>query len=205
MKNDIVAIILAAGLSSRMANYPKPLIKYKNKFFLEYIINNLLKSEVKKIIIVLGYKKEIILKYFSNTEIINFIFNEEYEKGQFSSLIKGIKYLQNLKIDYNYVLLTLCDIPLVKYRTYKKLIESVEEDKIIIPSYNRQCGHPIIFDKKFIDYFLKEELTSNAKNVINKLREKVKYVDVNDEKILKDYDSINDFQNYNFKFLDFLI
>jgi len=60
-------IILAAGRGSRMKklsyNNPKSLIKYKKKTFLEHVINNFKKNEIKNIVIITGYKSEKFKKF----------------------------------------------------------------------------------------------------------------------------------------------
>ena len=55
---------------------PKPLIKIKNQTILEYIINHLLKYNIKNIIIATGYKNQLIKefvakKYKKKIEVIN--------------------------------------------------------------------------------------------------------------------------------------
>ena len=51
----ISAILLAAGQSKRIPEANKLLIKYKNKFLINHILGELIKSKVNKIFIVLGY------------------------------------------------------------------------------------------------------------------------------------------------------
>jgi len=62
-------VILAAGRGVRMGNLtndtPKPMLKINGKPILEYILANL-PNEISEIIIVLGYKGEIIKSYFKD-------------------------------------------------------------------------------------------------------------------------------------------
>jgi len=61
------AVLLAAGKSTRTypltLTKPKPLLKVANKTLLEHNLNNL-NNIVEEVIIVVGYKKELIKKYF---------------------------------------------------------------------------------------------------------------------------------------------
>lgn len=63
------AVILAAGRGVRMGDLtndaPKPMLKINNKPILEYILANL-PNEISEIIIVVGYKGEIIKSYFKD-------------------------------------------------------------------------------------------------------------------------------------------
>jgi len=69
-------LILAAGKGSRLKKIgkkiPKCLIKISNKTFLEILIDHLKKKGVKKINIVLGYKKEMIINRLKKIKDINF-------------------------------------------------------------------------------------------------------------------------------------
>ena len=69
MKN-IDLVILAGGKGSRIKNFlhnkPKPMLKFNNIYFLQYIINNFSKYHFKKIYILTGYKSDIIFKNFHN-------------------------------------------------------------------------------------------------------------------------------------------
>ena len=72
-KIDIV--ILAGGKGSRIKEYlnnkPKPMLKFNDIYFLQYLLNNLTKYPINKIYILTGFKHKIIHKNFHN-KIINF-------------------------------------------------------------------------------------------------------------------------------------
>ena len=59
-KKNLTVIILCGGKGQRLrpltSEVPKPLVKIKNKAILEYIINHLLKFNVRNIVIASGYK-----------------------------------------------------------------------------------------------------------------------------------------------------
>ncbi len=69
MKNLSLAI-LAGGKGSRIKkftnNFPKPMVKFKNIHFLQYLINIYTKYPIDKIYILTGYKSDIIFKKFHN-------------------------------------------------------------------------------------------------------------------------------------------
>ena len=75
------AIILAAGKGERMGteteNKPKCMIKYKGKAIIDYILEAFYSCGIDDIIIVNGYKNNILEKYLENKNV-NFITNNNY-------------------------------------------------------------------------------------------------------------------------------
>lgn len=78
------AIILAGGKGTRLHgivdDIPKPMAPVNGKPFLEYLINNLIKQGISHIILSVGYRHEIISKYFTNEFIgakISYVIEDE--------------------------------------------------------------------------------------------------------------------------------
>ena len=73
--NDIDLVILAGGKGSRikefLKNKPKPMVKFNNIYFLQYLINNFSKYPFRRIYVLTGYRNEIIFKNF-HKKIFNF-------------------------------------------------------------------------------------------------------------------------------------
>ncbi|MDF1853103.1 MAG: sugar phosphate nucleotidyltransferase [Verrucomicrobiales bacterium] len=66
------AVILAAGRGTRMKNItdeiPKPMIPVRGTPILESIVRGLVANGVKRVLIVVGYRKEVITDYFGSGE-----------------------------------------------------------------------------------------------------------------------------------------
>jgi len=109
-------VILAGGIGSRLKKIninklPKPLLKVKNKTFLDYLISNISKFSFNKIFILAGYKGYLIKKKFHN-KIKNFekiqVIKEKFPMGTGGAL-NAIKH----KITKNFFLIngdTIFDI-----------------------------------------------------------------------------------------------
>ena len=64
------AIVLAGGLGTRLqgviTDIPKPMAPINNEPFLTYIFNYLKKFNIEKVVLAVGYKYEIIEKFYGN-------------------------------------------------------------------------------------------------------------------------------------------
>ena len=87
--SEFKAVILAAGLGSRIneitKDIPKSMIKIDGEYIFEMMINSLIEVGIKNIIIVIGYKHELlkseINKVFESENInITFVYNIDYDK-----------------------------------------------------------------------------------------------------------------------------
>lgn len=93
------AVILAAGLGTRMGkltkNTPKPMLKVLNKNLLEWKID-FLPKEIDEVILVVGYKSEVIKKYFKDNfkgRKITYVEDDEL-KGTANALWKAKNILK---------------------------------------------------------------------------------------------------------------
>lgn len=101
----------------------------------------------------------------------------------------GLKYLLD---KCSKVLLTPSIIPMFKKSTIEKLISC--NDAIIVPSYNKKGGHPILLNKDAIYNILSYD-GSSMKDALNNLNYEKKYLDVNDQGIIHSTDDIDSIMN----------
>lgn len=181
MKID--GVILAAGYSSR-ANSFKMELQIDGKAILQRCIESL-HDECSQIIVVSGYKHEKINKLVEGYSKVKVVYNEEFHKGMFSSVKKGIQNVTHEKF-----LLTPGDYPLISKDIVKCLIK--EKSEIVIPSFNRKGGHPILLSSNLIKEILSEDDESNLKAFLSK--KKCSYLNIEDMGILVDVDTIRDYE-----------
>jgi molybdenum cofactor cytidylyltransferase len=187
----ISAIILAAGISSRMG-YLKQLANIKGKSMLEIVLDKIKKFPFHEIIIVLGYEHEEVLKNLK-LAVEKIVINEEYEKGMSSSLKKGV---QSISEDSEAFAIFLADMPLIKEESIKNVIEEFNNKSCLIaaPVYNKEIGHPVIFHRSLISEIINLEGDIGAKKIIEKYKDKACFVEVDDEGVLIDIDTPKDLE-----------
>ena len=183
----ISAIILAAGFSRRMGEN-KLLMKYNNKFLIEYTLDVISKCSFNDKIIVTQYKR---IKEIGEKLNFKVVINEHANKGQSESIKLGI---ENCKVSEGYMFF-VGDQPLLNKDDIEKLIEVFNEDTsyIVIPKYKEHYGNPVIYHKKYKKDILNLEGDKGGKSII-KSSNKIKYVNVC-ENTLFDIDDIDDFNN----------
>ncbi len=190
----INAIILAAGESKRMGKL-KPLLKFKDKTFLEQIISVLKLSDVDRITVVLGAEAETIKESIdlSGTSVV---VNKNYQRGQLSSLIVGI---EDIPEETEAILLCLVDAPFITKEVVNKIICKFKEtdSPIIVPVFNKERGHPTLFSRSLFNELLNAPEEQGARYVLYSNEEKILELETSESGILV---GINTPEDYKFRF-----
>lgn len=118
MKNDKVALILAAGKGKRMkSDLPKVLHKLNGKYIVDYVIDSARKAGLDRQILVIGHQEEMVRKALADRQV-DFALQAE-QLGTGHAVIVAEPQLRNFSGD----LVVLCgDMPLVKTETIQLLI-----------------------------------------------------------------------------------
>lgn len=191
---QIGAIIVAAGMSSRMGNF-KPMLSIGSISIAQRIIATFQQAGITNIAIVTGYNANILEKHLANSGVI-FLRNEDYANSHmFDSAKIALQYMRG-KCDK--VFFTPVDIPLFTANTVNALMQSDAE--ISIPTYKgEETGHPILISNTAIDKILKDSGREGLRGIINNGSLDVCTVSVDDAGILHDADTPEDYQ----KLLDY--
>ena len=191
------AIILAAGESRRMGRL-KPLIQLQGRTVLAHIEGALRQTEVRDIVVVVGYQAETIKQQAGISA--TFVENPEYSNGQFSSLQCGV---QELAQDSDAVLVCLGDQPHIRPQWITPLIQAFYDTrpKIIRPSFHGKGGHPVIYSADVYEDILALPPTATAKTLMRRYQDSTHFVSIDTEGILFDADTPEDLQRIQSKFL----
>ena len=190
----IAAIILAAGDSSRMGT-PKSLLKIGQSNFHDTILERLTGCPFDPLITVIGKAGAEIIRNSRVGKNHLFVNNPQTEQGQLSSLQYAIRKLPD---DVHGCLVALVDHPLVKKETYQQLYDliCVDPQRIIIPVYQQQGGHPVYFGRKYFKSLLKAPLSIGARSVVEKYSGEVFRWPVKDPGVRIDIDTPADYKTH---------
>src|SRR4051812_13701221 len=116
----IPGIVLAAGKSSRMGQTKALLSLAAGEKFFGRFVSTLIDSGLKEIVVVVGADAGAIRSLVQRTSLpVRVVDNPEYERGQLSSLLRGLDAVDCAGV--NAALVTLTDIPLVAAETVRAL------------------------------------------------------------------------------------
>lgn len=123
--SEKVAIILAAGVSSRMnTKLPKVLHEVCGRPMLAYVIDACRQAGVEKLYVIVGYGKEQVIDYFSDDKNIVWIEQKE-QKGTGHAVMCCKQQL----VDFDGDTLVICgDMPLIRAEIVKTLIEKHQKE-----------------------------------------------------------------------------
>ncbi len=163
----LAAVILSGGASQRMGS-PKALLPYQGRPFLEHLLEITKHPKIGARRVVLGAHAEPIADavHLAPEEVV---INEDWEKGQLSSLHAAIR---SLPAGTDGLILCLIDHPLISATLIDDLIaqfysmETTTQRKIVLPVFRGQRGHPVIFSAALYGELLAAPLDKGARAVV---------------------------------------
>jgi molybdenum cofactor cytidylyltransferase len=174
----LAAVILSGGASRRMGS-PKALLSYQGRPFLEHLLDVAHHPKIALRRIVLGPDREPIAKEV-NLALEEIVINEQWEKGQLSSIHAA---LRSLPAETDGIVLLLIDHPLISAALVGELIDSFYNSgkSIVLPVYEGRRGHPVIFSSALYQELLNAPLETGARSVVWAHAGDVQVVQTNEE------------------------
>lgn len=177
------AVIAAAGISSRMYEF-KPMLCLGENTMIAAVVRNLREAGVGEIVVVTGYKSELMSKHLSTLDV-RICENERYaETKMYDSLCLGLQALQD---PYDYVFLTPGDVPLVQPRTIRKMQES--QCSMMRPVCGKKPGHPVMLSRELVPSLYSYNGKNGLRGAMESFADPILEIEVDDEGVLVDVDT----------------
>ena len=190
---QVGCLILAAGLSSRMGS-PKALLPWgENSTVIEHIIRTIQAAQVGEVWVVTGHAHESVAPLVSTLNA-HPVFNNDYAKGEILSSLKiGLRTLPD---SCGAALVFLGDMPFIRTDVIQAIISvwRNEQVKAVAPVFEGKRGHPILFDHALWPELLALPDGSAPRTVLNTHPDGLRLIPVDDEGILTDLDTPEDYQ-----------
>ena len=185
---QIGAVIVAAGMSSRMGDF-KPMLNIGSISIAQRIVATFHQAGVSRIAVVTGYNAQQLERHLANSGLV-FLRNEDYATTQmFDSAKIGLSYLRD-KCDR--ILFTPVDIPLFTALTVQKLIEAGAP--LCCPVCKGQTGHPLLIASSLLDSILSDSGEGGLQGAISRCGAEMTRIEVEDPGILHDADTPEDYK-----------
>ncbi len=182
------ALIVAAGMSSRMGNF-KPMLNIGAISIAQRVVANFQQAGIDTIVMITGYNATLLERHLAGNGLI-FLRNEDYETTQmFDSVKIGLRYLQD-KCDR--VLFTPVDIPLFTAVTVQTLLESGAE--LASPVCGGKIGHPTLIASRLFSSILSDPGEDGLRGALEHCGAEMALVPVEDRGVLHDADTPEDYR-----------
>ena len=195
----IPAIVLAAGMSSRMGR-PKALLPIGSTgdTFLTRILQVLRDGGITRTFVVVGGDASAVRAALpSDDEFICVVENEQYEQGQLSSLLAGLSAAEERTGDLEAVMVTLVDLPLISVATVRAVLDTYRQAPgapIVRPRRGNRRGHPAIFGRCLFAELRGADPSTGAKPVVRAHAAEEVGVEVTDDGAFTDIDTPEDYE-----------
>jgi molybdenum cofactor cytidylyltransferase len=186
----IAAIVLAAGVSSRMGRAKQTLL-LSGKPMLEMVLDAYRRAGVDMIVVVLGAHAAQIRKMVNlNKETV--VLNRLFRNGMSGSLRLGLRAAEK---DADAVIVALGDQPFLSPATIRSMIEAHSGSKapVVVPVYHGVRGNPVLFDRSVFPELMRIRGDKGAKSVVERHRGSLREVPVEDRGVLVDIDTPSDY------------
>jgi molybdenum cofactor cytidylyltransferase len=187
----ICAVVLAAGLSSRMG-VQKLLLPFGGKTVIGHIVDQLLASTIGDVHVVVGHQADRILQELSG-RVISIVKNSNYETGMLSSVRCG---LRNLPEECRAVMVVLGDQPSITTELIDQMLQSfaTTEKSILVPLHKGKRGHPILFSSHYRDEILTHYEDVGLRGLLHKHSDDVFELAISVPSVLRDMDFPEDYR-----------
>jgi glucose-1-phosphate thymidylyltransferase len=137
------AVILAAGEGKRLRPFtetmPKVMLPVANKPLLEYVFDATRKSGIEEIVVVVGYKKEVIMEYFKDYKDVKITYvTQDRQLGTAHALLQAKKHIKDSFI-------VLAGDNIIDPGSIAKLLKDQSEYSLLIKEHPHPSKYGVVF------------------------------------------------------------
>lgn len=190
MGGNIVAIILAAGYSSRMGAF-KPLLPFGETTVLEQSIALFRAAGIDDIRVVIGHRADELLPLLVRLQVRPLL-NGHYAEGMFSSVLAAAA---SLEAEDEAFLLLPVDFPLLRPESVARLLRAWQSGagRILYPTCRGRRGHPPLLATSYREAILAWPGHGGLRGLLQQYQEDAANIETGDEGILLDMDTPEDY------------
>lgn len=190
----ISAVLLAAGMSTRMGGPNKLLLPFRDRTVIENMVRVLLDSDLDEVVVVLGHQAEQVRPLLEGTGV-RIVDNPDYAEGMGSSLKVG---LRAVSAGAEAVMVCLTDQPLLEPADVNRLLAAFREggaQDIVVPFHQGQRGNPILFSARYRNEVQNTRgPIAGCRGIVQRYPEAIRAIEMETDHILRDLDTPEDYR-----------
>ncbi len=188
------AVVLAAGLSSRMENKNKLLLPYRDKTILQITLANILAAGITDIVVVTGRDAALVTSLLQPLPV-RMVHNPGFALGLTGSIQKGVQEAKG-----NGYMICLADMVWLTAADYALLQQQFALQRqlnaacICQPVYRGSRGNPVVFADTYREAILAHQAMEGCREIVEANRASVYPVEMPNDHILRDLDEPEDYR-----------
>jgi len=188
----ITAIVLAAGLSTRMGR-PKQLLPFGEHTVIAQVVAVLQESGLDEIVVVTGHEHRAIEAELADRPV-RCAFNPDFARGEMISSVQV--GLRAASPEARAALIALGDQPQIEPQVVQRLIAAYRETgaRLVVPTHGGRRGHPIVMDRSLWPEVLTLSWNDNLRTVVHVHSDEILHVPVETATVLRDLDTLEDYK-----------
>lgn len=193
VQRSVGAIVLAAGMSTRMGQHKVVMPWDGRRTIIEQIVEQLILARVDHIAVITGHHAPDVQRLVQR-QGVETVYNAKYQSGEMLSSLKA--GLKAMPAHISAALIVLGDQPRIQARIVNQVAMGYAESskKIVAPSFQMRRGHPILIDRRLWPEIIDLPDNGSLRTVMNAHREQIGYVNVDTDSVLRDVDTPEDYQ-----------
>ncbi|MGQ0593011.1 MAG: nucleotidyltransferase family protein [Gammaproteobacteria bacterium] len=182
------AVVLAAGLSSRMAPASKLLMNLGDRPLIRHVVQTAIDTGLNPVTVVVGHDGDAIRVAVEGLPV-RIVDNDDYREGVASSIRAGVRAIA---AEVDAAVFLLGDMPLVAPRHLRLLLAAFAADPdrgICIPTYRSKRGNPVLWSARHFPHLLALCGDQGARVLFHEFDEQIVEVEMPDDGVLIDIDT----------------
>ncbi len=192
VQRPVGAVVLAAGMSTRMGEQKLLKLWRENRTIIEYVIEQLIKARVDPIVVVTGHDAKEIKAVLAPWDV-TVVNNRAYKTGEMLSSLKA--GLSAMPAHTAATLMVLGDQPALQTRVVNRIVlaHAEAQHELIVPSHTMRRGHPVLIGRRYWNEILRLEPGLTPRVFFDRFSDHIHYVEIDNDSILRDIDTPQDY------------
>ena len=187
------AVVLAAGLSSRMEGRHKLLLPVGGEPAVRRVVRALGAAQPNEIVVVTGFNGRAVIEALDGLDV-RFQSNPRYREGQMTSVAAGVAALQ---APCDVVMICLADQVLLEAADYRELVDayaSMPRGSILVPMFEGARGNPVLFAASYAPEVVNGHVNPGCRKLIAEHGDEVFVYEAAHDRFAVDMDTPEDYE-----------